>query len=72
MQVWRSEGRGGEAGLLSCVEKEAGKPGQNTSEVHSWLNGDLKHHLSHWFKATEARCAHPEGTEVMLMNRSDC
>lgn len=57
---------------FSCVEKEAGKPRQNISEVHSWLSGDPKHHPSHWFEATEARRALPEGTEVMPVNRSGC
>lgn len=64
-------GEGERLVCFSCVEKEAGKPGQNISEVHSWLSRDPKHHLSHWFKGTEARHAHPEGTEVMPMNRSD-
>lgn len=64
------EWREGEVGVLFMWGKEE-NPGQSISEVYSRLSEDPKHHLSNWFKAIEASCAHPEGTKVMPVNRSD-
>lgn len=64
-------GREEEVGVFFMCGKEE-SPGQSISEVYSRLSGDPKHHPSNQFKATGASCAHPEGTKVMPVNRTDC